>query len=150
MAIRNRKEIRGIRQRLPERKRPAAPRAGLAVLRSLDLAGLVDSTSVKCFALRNILFVPVQAGNPADKLEISMLGGAYTVRYDGTAFASPYTRIEENGTQDLQIVLRNGQSVWPEWLTETTAKDIDDNDYALEDGEWRKLPTALAVVSVLP
>ncbi|MBR6219455.1 MAG: hypothetical protein IKQ80_02690 [Clostridia bacterium] len=49
---------------------------------------------------------------------------------------SPYTRIEGNGTEALQVIVKGGQPIWPEWLSDSAAGDLQGNRYELREGHW--------------
>ena len=96
-------------------------------LRPIMLAGV----DVPCYSIRDMLFIWLEGEG-----RISLLGGQYTVTSDETTFDSPYTGIEGNGTEDLTIIIKKNQLIWPEWLGDTSAADIQGSYYELKDGEW--------------
>ena len=68
--------------------------------------------------------------------EVSMFDGFYTNTFDGDTFDSDYIRIEGILDGDLNITVKEGQSIWPEWTGENTAEDIAGNRYGQVGGEW--------------
>ena len=67
---------------------------------------------------------------------VSMFDGFYTNTFDGDTFDSDYIRIEGIVDGDLNVTVKQGQNIWPEWTDKDAASDIAGNDYARVDGEW--------------
>ena len=65
-----------------------------------------------------------------------MFDGFYTNTFDGDTFDSDYIRIEGIVDGDLNVTIKEGQPIWPEWTGEDTATDIAGNEYVRVDGEW--------------
>ena len=70
---------------------------------------------------------------------VNLLNGQYVATNDDTTFDSPFTRIEGNGTDDLQVIIKGGQDIWPEWMSDTLSGDIQGNYSELRDGEWVRI-----------
>ena len=68
--------------------------------------------------------------------EVSMFDGFYTNTFDGDTFDSDYIRIEGIADGDLNVTVKEGQAIWPEWTGENTAEDIAGNRYEQVEGEW--------------
>ena len=68
--------------------------------------------------------------------QVSMFDNFYYNTFDGDAFDSDYIRIEGIMDGDLNVTVKEGQSLWPEWTGENTAEDIAGNKYVKVDGEW--------------
>ena len=68
--------------------------------------------------------------------QVSMFDNFYTNTFDGDAFDSDYIRIEGIMDGDLNVTVKEGQPIWPEWTGENTAEDIAGNKYVKVDGEW--------------
>ena len=56
--------------------------------------------------------------------------------FDGDTFDSDYIRIEGIMDGDLNVTVKEGQSIWPEWTGENTAEDIAGNQYTRVDNVW--------------
>ena len=67
---------------------------------------------------------------------VSMFDGFYTNTFDGDTFDSDYIHIEGIVDGDLNVTVKQGQNIWPEWTDEDAASDIAGNDYARLDGVW--------------
>ena len=67
---------------------------------------------------------------------VSMFDGFYTNTFDGDTFDSDYIHIEGIVDGDLNVTVKQGQNIWPEWTDEDAASDIAGNDYARVDGVW--------------
>ena len=65
-----------------------------------------------------------------------MFDGFYTNTFDGDTFDSDYIHIEGIVDGDLNVTVKQGQNIWPEWTDEDAASDIAGNDYARLDGVW--------------
>ena len=61
---------------------------------------------------------------------VSMFDGFYTNTFDGDTFDSDYIRIEGIVDGDLNVTVKQGQNIWPEWIDKDAASDIAGNDYA--------------------
>ena len=59
--------------------------------------------------------------------QVSMFDGFYTNTFDGDTFDSDYIRIEGIVDGDLNVTVKEGQPIWPEWTGENTAEDIAGN-----------------------
>ena len=68
--------------------------------------------------------------------EVSMFDGFYTNTFDGDTFDSDYIRIEGIMDGDLNVTVKEGQGIWPEWTGENTAEDIAGNQYTRVDNVW--------------
>jgi len=69
--------------------------------------------------------------------EVSLFDGFYTATFDGDVFDSDYTRVEGIRDGNLNVTVKEGQPVWPEWTDVNDAETLDDRHYVLVDGEWR-------------
>lgn len=107
------------------------PAPAYVVLRPFTLEG----ADVPCYSIRDVLFAWLDASDG----KVDLLNGQYTAANSDTTFDSPYTRIEGNGTEALQVIIKSGQPIWPEWLGDTVAGDIQGNYYELRDGSWVKV-----------
>ena len=70
---------------------------------------------------------------------VSLFDGAYNATFDGDVFDSDYTRVEGISTGDFVVTVKQGQPIWPEWISENEAQDIDGKRYQLVDGQWVEL-----------
>ena len=68
--------------------------------------------------------------------KVGMFDDFYTNTFDGDVFDSDYIRIEGIVDGDLNVTVKEGQPLWPEWTGENTAEDIAGNKYVKVDGEW--------------
>ena len=68
--------------------------------------------------------------------QVSMFEDFYTNTFDGNTFESDYVRIEGIMDGDLDVTLKEGQPIWPEWTGGKTATDIAGNDYVRIDSVW--------------
>ena len=68
--------------------------------------------------------------------KVGMFDDFYTNTFDGDVFDSDYIRIEGIADGDLDVTVKEGQPIWPEWTGENTAEDIAGNKYVKVDGEW--------------
>ena len=67
---------------------------------------------------------------------VRMLDGYYLAVCDGKTFESDYLKVTGIQEGELQITLKQGQSVWPELTGEDTAQDLNGNRYERTDGVW--------------
>ncbi len=67
---------------------------------------------------------------------VNVVNGAYTATFDGDVFESDYTRIEGCASGDLKVTVKQDQPIWPEWDDKTSAHDIGDRKYRLDDEGW--------------
>ncbi|MBQ8094422.1 MAG: hypothetical protein IJ242_12745 [Clostridia bacterium] len=67
---------------------------------------------------------------------VSMFDDFYHATFDGDVFDSGYTRIEGIQDNDLTITLTEGQKIWPEWIDDHSAEDIEGDEYTLVDHLW--------------
>ena len=67
---------------------------------------------------------------------MNVVNGAYTATFDGDVFESDYTRIEGCASGDLKVTVTQDQPIWPEWDDKTSAHDIGDRKYRLDDEGW--------------
>ena len=104
------------------------PRPFRIVLRGRDVGG----ADLPVYSLSDHFF----AMNDGTDGEVSMFGGFYTAAFDGDVFESDYIRIEGILDNDLQITVKEGQLVWPEWAGEDAAEDIQENRYLRTENEW--------------
>ena len=70
--------------------------------------------------------------------QVSMFDGFYTATFDGDVFDSDYTRVEGIRDGDLEITLKEGQPIWPEWTDKDSAEDLNGDKYELMDEVWYK------------
>ena len=68
--------------------------------------------------------------------EVSLFDDFYHNTFDGDTFDSDYIRIEGIVDGDLNVTVKQGQNIWPEWTGENSATDIQDHDYERVDGVW--------------
>lgn len=94
-------------------------------------------------SIRGVLFAWLDASDGA----VDLLDGQYTATNSDTTFDSPYTRIEGNGTGALQVIVKGGQPIWPEWLSDTAAGDLQGNRYELREGNWVRIDAGTVGVS---
>ena len=71
--------------------------------------------------------------------KVDILGG-YHATFDGDVFDSNYTRIEGIRSGDLQVTIKEGQPVWPEWTGKDSAVDIGGTRFQIVDDEWQQIP----------
>ena len=81
---------------------------------------------------------------------VSMLEGYYQNRFDGNTFESDYVRISGFLDGDLQVTVKSGQPIWPEWTDSETATDLEGRVYVLVNGVWYPESQAPAVSSEDP
>ena len=79
---------------------------------------------------------------------VSMFDGSYTNTFDGDTFESDYIRIKGIVDGELNVTVKEGQAIWPEWTGENTAEDIAGNGYVRVENEWH--PEAEAPAEPLP
>ena len=104
------------------------PRSLKIVLRGFDIAG----TDWPVYSLTDHFFALCDGTDG----KVSMFDGFYTNSFDGDTFDSDYIRIEGIVDGDLNVTIKEGQPIWPEWTGENTATDIAGNEYVRVDGEW--------------
>ena len=80
--------------------------------------------------------------------QVGMFDGFYRNTFDGDTFDSDYIKIEGIVDGDLNVTVKEGQSIWPEWTGENSAVDIAGNGYARVENEWH--PEAQASTGPLP
>ena len=68
--------------------------------------------------------------------EVSMFEEFYRNTFDGDTFDSDYIRIEGIADGRLNVTVKEGQPVWPEWTDENRAEDIAGSEYVLVGGKW--------------
>ena len=68
--------------------------------------------------------------------QVSMFENFYTNTFDGDVFDSDYICIKGIVDGNLNVTIKEGQPIWPEWTGENTAEDIQDNQYERIDGIW--------------
>ncbi len=124
---------------LPDSDEPKRPAPIYVVLRPFPL----DGVDAPCYSIRGVLFAWLDASDGA----VDLLDGQYTATNSDTTFDSPYTRIEGNGTEALQVIIKSGQPIWPEWLSDSSAGDLQGNRYELREGEWVQVDAAAVGIS---
>jgi len=67
---------------------------------------------------------------------VSMFDDFYHATFDGDVFDSGYTRIEGIQDNNLTITLTEGQKIWPEWIDDHSAEDIEGDEYTLVNNLW--------------
>ena len=98
------------------------------VLRSFDIEG----ADLPVYSISDHFFAMCDGTDGV----VSMFDGAYANTFDGDTFDSDYMRIEGILDGNLNVTLKGGQPIWPEWTGENTAEDIAGNKYVKVDGEW--------------
>ena len=104
------------------------PRSLKIVLRGFDIAG----ADWPVYSLTDHFFAMCDGTDG----QVSMFDGFYTNTFDGDTFDSDYIRIEGIVDGNLNVTIKEGQSIWPEWTGENTAEDIAGNHYTRVDGVW--------------
>ncbi|MBQ8110403.1 MAG: hypothetical protein IJ124_09625 [Clostridia bacterium] len=68
--------------------------------------------------------------------KVSLFDGFYTNTFDGDTFDSDYIRIEGGLDGDLNVIIKEDQPIWPEWIGDDEAEDIVGNHYTRQDNVW--------------
>ena len=68
--------------------------------------------------------------------EVSLLNNVYKATFDGDTFASDYVRIEGIREGNVQVTLKGGQTIWPKWIDENTARDLEGRTYLRVGDTW--------------
>ena len=104
------------------------PKPLRVILRGFDLPG----AEYPAYSLTDHFFAMCDATDG----EVSMFDGFYNATFDGDVFDSDYTRIEGILDGDLTITIKQDQPIWPEWIDESIAEDLQGNRYVRVDGVW--------------
>ena len=104
------------------------PKPLRVILRGFDLPG----ADYPAYSLTDHFFAMCDATDG----EVSMFDGFYNATFDGDVFDSDYTRIEGILDGDLTITIKQDQPIWPEWIGENIAEDLQGNRYVRVDGVW--------------
>ncbi|MBR6219246.1 MAG: hypothetical protein IKQ80_01635 [Clostridia bacterium] len=107
------------------------------VLRGFDL----DGADLPVYSISDHFFAMCDGTDG----EVSMFGGDYVSTFDGDTFESDYIRIEGIVDGDLNVTVKDGQPIWPEWTGENEAEDIQDDQYVRVDGGWASRKEASAL-----
>ena len=106
------------------------------VLRGFDIAG----ADFPVYSLTDHFFALCDGTDG----RVNMFDGAYANTFDGDTFESDYVKIEGIVDGDLNVTVKQGQPIWPEWTDEDAATDIAGNHYTRVDGVWyneEEIPT---------
>ena len=104
------------------------PRPLRIVLRQFRIAG----ADLPAYSLTDHFFLMCDGTDG----KVSLFGDEYQNRVDGNTFESDYLRIDGILDGDLNVTIKEGQNIWPEWTGETEATDLQADRYVLEDGIW--------------
>ena len=104
------------------------PRSLEIVLRGFEIAG----ADFPAYSLTDHFFAMCDGTDGG----VSMFDGFYTNTFDGDIFDSGYIRIEGIVDGNLNVILKEGQPIWPEWTGEDTAADIAGNEYVCAEDGW--------------
>ena len=67
---------------------------------------------------------------------VSLFGDGYVNAFDGDVFDSDYIRIKGIMDGDLNVTVKQGQLIWPEWTGEDSATDLQGDDYVRVGEDW--------------
>ena len=104
------------------------PKPLRVVLRGFDLPG----ADYPAYSLTDHFFAMCDATDGA----VSMFDGGYEAVFDGNTYESDYTKIEGIMDGNLNVTIKQGQPIWPEWIDENIAEDLQGNRYVRVDGVW--------------
>ena len=102
------------------------PKPLRVVLRGFDLPG----ADYPAYSLTDHFFTMCDATDGV----VSMFDGGYEAVFDGNTYESDYTKIEGIMDGDLNVTIKQGQPIWPEWIDENIAEDLQGNRYVRVDG----------------
>ena len=116
------------------------PRPLRVVLRAFKL----DETRLPVYCLNGIANVLVDGTHGG----VSLFDGEYWNTFDGSTFESEYMKIERNDQGGMDVTLRQGQPVWPEWTDTDSAETIGGDRFIRVNGTWgQEVPV---ISSLLP
>ena len=104
------------------------PKALRIVLRSFE----IDGADWPVYSLSDHFFAMCDGTDGS----VSMFDDFYDATFADGVFDSDYIRIEGILGDDMQVTVKGGQSIWPEWTGKDTAEDIGGGKFVRVDDTW--------------
>ncbi|MBR6219322.1 MAG: hypothetical protein IKQ80_02020 [Clostridia bacterium] len=109
-------------------RRLEMPRPLKIALRAFE----IDGVDFPVYSLSDHFFALCDGTNG----NVSLFDGFYNNTFDGDVFDSDYIRIEGIVDGKLNVTVKPGQPVWPEWTGSDAAEDIQGRGFVRVDSLW--------------